>query len=84
MSAHGQTATHWLPQPDTESGITACGLDIDGSCDRHRAEGKPCSGYGLAWTLSRDLASYQNRPYESWPPPCPVCQAAAKAAGGQA
>ena len=65
MTSHGEFYTHWV--------LTACGLDIDGSCEKHLAEGQPCRGYGLAWTRSRDLESYQRRPYEDWPPPCPVC-----------
>lgn len=76
MSAHGQRALHWLPQSDQESTITACGLDVDGSCDKHREEGAQCGGYGLAWTRSTDLDSYRHRPYESWPAPCSACQKA--------
>lgn len=78
-TAHGNLALHWLPQPDTESTITACGLDIDGSCDKHLAEGTPCAAvYGLAWTRSRALEWYQNQPYENWPPPCAACLTKAK------
>lgn len=79
MSAHGQLAVHWLPQSDQESTITACGLDIDGTCDKHRKEGAACSGYGLAWTRGTDLAGMQRRACESWPPPCPECERKAAA-----
>jgi hypothetical protein len=74
-TAHRNTATHWVPAKVPERGhaLTACGKDIDGPCERHMASGEYCLA-GLAWTRSRDLASYQSRPYEDWPPPCPVCE----------
>jgi hypothetical protein len=70
---------HWVPQADDPAAshaLTACGRDIDGPCDGHTA----CA-HGLAWTRSRDLASYRDRPGEYWPPPCPVCQQAASNTG---
>ena len=78
MTAHGNSHLHWLPQdPDRESPITACGLDVDGACERHLETGERCR-YGLAWTRSTDLAAYQGRPYESWPPPCETCETMSK------
>lgn len=74
MSAHRQAATHWAPKAVEDSPYTACGRHIDGPCDQHEAEQQPCQ-YGLAWTRSTGLESYRHRPYESWPPPCPVCEA---------
>lgn len=51
---------HWCPHPVEISPVTACGLNID-------------YPKGLAWTRSYDLEQYSRRPYERWPPPCPVC-----------
>jgi hypothetical protein len=79
---HSNMRLHWLPQdPDRESPITACGMDVDGSCEWHLKEGLPCK-HGLAWTRSTDLDSYQRRELpESWPPPCEECLACTSAAG---
>jgi hypothetical protein len=77
MSAHNQLFLHWLPVEAVLHAVTACGLDIDGSCDKHRAEGESCSN-GLAWTRSRDLRSYVGRPYEEWPVPCETCLTAVR------
>jgi hypothetical protein len=81
---HRNTKTHWVPPENVKDPVaahaeTACGKDIDGPCEIHLAEGTSCQ-YGLAWTRSRDLASYQHRPYESWPPPCSACAEAVQRA----
>ena len=84
MSSPLQRYLHWVPlsdDPAASHALTACGLDIDGPCDGHLAMGVACQ-HGLAWTRSRDLQSYADRPYEHWPPPCPVCESAAAPGGG--
>jgi len=66
-----ERVTHWLPSdPDTESLLAACGLDIRQHDDS-------------AWTRVRDLREWVR--LHTWPvpypPPCPQCLIKADATG---